>query len=273
MALIVRIFYRIVDFLKLCLRRQGRTERVRRMRRGVVTVDNSTFGGIVGEEREEKGELSDDGDPVDEVLRDEDYDDAYGGYEDEAQEDEGPVGGMRNQLLHIAIPSPTHKTRLHKSPSAVSINNTQVPANSRLLRSSIKKQTFARESLTFSKCPRLPMPKDWAGPSAADRDNHHHPPAPSEADRVFKTRLGNDKTITLLFAPPTISFKGFFEYFCEAWSKSSRMGSGDVEVRVSIPGLGEYRVGSQSSREKGWCHIMKLVESKPESEILVTVEL
>lgn len=92
------------------------------------------------------------------------------------------------------------------------------------------------------------------------------------ADRVFQTRLGDDKTIVFLFAPPTISFQHFWVQFCQGWRKDGGgMEVDDIDVKVSISGLGEYRLSFGEDRKRSWIHIMKIAESGPESDVLVTV--
>lgn len=39
----------------------------------------------------------------------------------------------------------------------------------------------------------------------------------SHNDLVFETRLRDDRTITLLFAPRGINFQDFLDRFCEVW--------------------------------------------------------
>lgn len=45
----------------------------------------------------------------------------------------------------------------------------------------------------------------------------------------------------------------------------------DVDVKVSISGLGEYRLSFGEDRERSWIHIMKIAEGRPESDVVVTV--
>lgn len=92
------------------------------------------------------------------------------------------------------------------------------------------------------------------------------------SDRVFETRLGEDKTIAFLFAPLTISFQDFCVDFCKVWRKDFKeMKIEDAGIMVFISGVGEYQLSFGKDRIKSWVHIMKLSEKKPESNILVTV--
>lgn len=45
----------------------------------------------------------------------------------------------------------------------------------------------------------------------------------------------------------------------------------DVDVKVSISGLGEYRLSFGEDRERSWVYIMKIAEGRPESDVVVTV--
>lgn len=93
-----------------------------------------------------------------------------------------------------------------------------------------------------------------------------------DLDRVFKTRLEDDNTIAFLFAPLTISFQGFYVRFCKVWKKEvGEMEVGDVDAKVSIPGVGEYQLSFGEDRERSWAHIMKLAEARPGSDILVAM--
>lgn len=94
---------------------------------------------------------------------------------------------------------------------------------------------------------------------------------PSNDDRVFETRLGDDKTVTFLFAPWTISLGNFFHRFCEVWKMEIEANFNDVGVRVCIAGAGEYRLSFGPDREKSWYCIMEMAEERPEFHILVTV--
>lgn len=45
----------------------------------------------------------------------------------------------------------------------------------------------------------------------------------------------------------------------------------DLDVKISISGLGEYQLSFGEDRERSWIYIMKIAEGRPESDVMVTV--
>lgn len=118
-----------------------------------------------------------------------------------------------------------------------------------------------------------PPPKRlrYSGSTSEDSRSLAPPPHQTNDDRVFETRLGDDETVTFLFAPWTISLENFIHRFCEVWKMDIKMNFNNLGVRVYIAGAGEYRLSFGPNREKSWYYIMEMTEERPESHILITV--
>lgn len=143
------------------------------------------------------------------------------------------------------------------------------------LLSSIRKYTLERSPPSKRQRKPEPTPKGAKRTRPLTRrDDSTLPSTPVESgpDRVFQTCLENNKTIVFLFAPLTISFQHFYFQFCKSWRKSKgEMEVEDIDVKITISNLGEYRLSFGKDRGRSWTHIMKIAESGSESDILVTL--
>lgn len=146
-----------------------------------------------------------------------------------------------------------------------------LPPDSFTLLSSIRRYALEGTPIPFSECLQQfeSTPQDVGSLLTISNPTDAHEP---NADRVFETRLGNDKTVAFLFAPQTINFQDFFSRFCGVWRRGIKdMDIRDVEVKICMAGVGEYWLSFGESRQRSWLHIMEVFGSRPDSNILVTM--
>lgn len=162
-----------------------------------------------------------------------------------------------------------------KAPSAEGLTNYTPPQNPQAHISITRKHAsesvplFPSKGLKRSKTTSKNVARHLLGTECSpDLDT----PNPDDDERIFETRLGDNKTIAFLFARPTISFEQFLDGFCEAWGKEiAELDAKNVQVKLSITGAGDYQLSFGLSRGRSWLYLMKVAGDIPNSSIMVTV--
>lgn len=234
-------------------------ERKRRRTEGVASVDQDEVEG----QRD------------DEDRWDEPYESEYESVDDEDLEDED---WKSRQLPLSSTKSLPVQGNLHKSSRNTEARGSVNRAPLSNVTPAFPVRKHPREGGPSYSSKRLRqsefVPRKTAGRSSAVRrsDPALEPPPYSGSERVFETRLGDDKTVAFLFAQPTISFENFLSSFCDVWKRDiAEIDAKNVLVKISMSGVGDYQLSFGLHRRKSWLHIMKIAEIVPDSNILVTI--